>query len=870
MNEFLIARHAPERNKQLGDGAAGMTNDEAKEIMKRVKGTQYTKEVERIADHIQKLNDETLDILLEGELITKELYDTLRARYKHHVPLQRILDETGAEEIVDVLTNKGMQVKGSGLKRAKGSDLEVDDVLTNVYANVQQALIRAEKNRVNLNTLNFAQKNMQTLDGLFEIVKPKPIGKTFDGEGLVFEQITDPLVLHVRKKGKPIYLRITDPKLSHAFQGVNVEAVPKYFRWVAVMTRYYSGMATRFNPEFAFSNIVRDSQDLFVNMGADLGIKHSASALKKVPENMRGIIDFMRGKDTEVASLYKQMKLDGGTTGGLSLTTRGSIQLDVEKIIANNRSNPRKVFKKLVSTVDDFNQLFEDSTRLGAYRSALEAGKSRKQAAMIAKNATVNFNKKGTMGAVVNSLYMFSNASIQGVARTMKSLRNPRVAAGVFGTVGSAVYASHSWNDMIDPEWRDKLHTYEKNAHLVWVTSSNEDGIHYIKIPVSWGLRPIKVALEELHDNATGVQTHTGKSISRVMSNLVEAYNPLGGDDAVSIIMPSVFDFPVDIARNKAWHGGRIRPEWLSGLPADEQIFKSTPETVKGRMMIGASKILKNLKINRSPEDLNYAFDQVVSGAGRAITRFTATVSRPFTGDELQPKDTFVLNRFYGFRDSEGVSRMMSKEEEKDFEAALREETIIGRKELMRQFILDEGKEKWNDLAYKLREIGFDTKGVSASFNSSKLDSSANLYLYIKSRSKDEKDTFIGKLDEDEKMGYLKWKLADEIEKPTKVQMKNALGMDSLPSKTQMYSQMRKAAILRGADPDTIPGKMPKGWIPSKGVSSGNAEKKIPGTDVRELLKDDISRLKKDERFKKLNREDQRKAIERLIQKRSQ
>ncbi|EKC0363844.1 hypothetical protein OOS00_005487, partial [Escherichia coli] len=72
--------------------------------------------------------------------------------------------------------------------------------------------------------------------------------------------------------------------------------------------------------------------------------------------------------------------------------------------------------------VEDANGAVENALRLSAYKHARDAGLSRQQAASLAKNMTVNFNRRGEQGALMNSLYMFANASIQGTANLVRTL----------------------------------------------------------------------------------------------------------------------------------------------------------------------------------------------------------------------------------------------------------------------------------------------------------------------------------------------------------------------------------------------------------------------------------------------------------------
>ena len=93
IDSFLHARHALERNAQLGDGAAGLTNVEAQKILNNIENLPDTVEIKAVAEKIQDLNRKTLQILLDAEVIEQELFDLLNKTYKNHIPLQRVMSE---------------------------------------------------------------------------------------------------------------------------------------------------------------------------------------------------------------------------------------------------------------------------------------------------------------------------------------------------------------------------------------------------------------------------------------------------------------------------------------------------------------------------------------------------------------------------------------------------------------------------------------------------------------------------------------------------------------------------------------------------------------------------------------------------------
>ena len=847
IDRFLIARHAPERNAQHGENAAGMTDKQAFEIRAEIAGKPYAKEVERIADEIQTLNNKTLDILLEGEVIDKELYDKLRTMYKNHIPLNRVMSEE--DDIVEVLTKKGFDVQGAGLKRAKGSELEIADILTNVTANYKAAIVRSEKNIVDNYTLKFAREN-EYFDGLFEEVKLPmlPIGKvqhraavdsgylaqvkkfaeslgakvvtggqpnrvlgTYGGKtverkfatpeevvshevghflddkyklkqqfykkgdtkkvgeeiykfmvdqgqsanrvkqvserfahafewwlsnralakedlplftkaiediisgipklspllkirptpGLTVESIeemvfarqkynTDPKVLPIREKGKQVYLKINDAQLAMALRGVNRQKVDGLMRGVKAFTRFYSGLMTRFNPEFVVSNKIRDLQEVAVYLASknEIGVKGTAEAIIKDPQSLKDITDAIMGKDTEGARLYRQMKMDGGTTGGMGLSTREQLEIDINRIRAINRSSPRKAAEIILRSIDNWNTIFEDSSRLSVYRQALKQGVSRNKAAVYAKEASVNFNKMGTGSPILNALYMFSNASVQGTAKMLRAMRNPKVLATVLTLLGGAVFLVNEYNDKKDKDWRKKVSKWDRLNGLNIVISTDK-GIKYVTIPISWGLKPIKVFFDSIGDISSGFNKSVPEAVSNLVASTVEAYNPAGGTDIVSTITPSILDLPVDIARNRSWTGGKIRPDWNNSAPASIQYFDSLRKKLSGQKFIETTKELGDKGIEISPADLNYAFEQLIGGTGRAVTKTLNTIVGVAQG-KPQAKEIPFVSRFYRDIPEEEI-----RESGKDFTEIKR---TLAQQDKNRFYLGQEAELAWNGM----------------------------------------------------------------------------------------------------------------------------------------------------------------------------
>lgn len=645
INLYLHAKHAPERNAVHGERASGMSDEDAQNVMNELQEKGEFSDIQRLGDQLAQASRKGLEILRNAQLISEEKYSKLRELYPNHVPLNRVMDDTGIEHYI--AGGEGFNVYSSGLKRAKGSERQVADIAVNIATNLATFSVRAEKNLVDLATLQFSRDNAHL--GLFEEIKPKAIGKRWDGS-TIFQEIRDPLVLHLYENGKPVYLRIKDASLARAFQNINIEKLHPLFHYVAAFGRLYSGLATRFNPEFWPSNKIRDLEELLPTVAAAKGLGGKA-ALKAVGrdilmENVKAVSDYVRGKDTEGARLYAQMKADGGTTGGLALSTRKDIEINLEKLKKLNRSGGRRALNYAIQTVDHLNQIFEDSTRLSVYRTALEMGMTRKQAAFHAKNSTIDFNRKGEWGGIINALYIFSNASIQGSVKMLRAMKNPKVATAVTLAVATAVFLTAQWNDEIDEDWRDKVSKWDRLNGLPVLIPSDE-GVRYITIPISWGLKPIKAMVDNIYDLSTGNEESVKDAVGSVLTSVIDAYNPLGGSDVVSAITPTVLDLPVDLARNKTWSGSMIRPHDYGMRPRYTLYFKSLEKSAVGQGAIATARRLDDIGIEVSPADIKYVFDQATGGTGRFLSKVITSAASTVTGELPTSREAPFAGRFY-------------------------------------------------------------------------------------------------------------------------------------------------------------------------------------------------------------------------------
>ena len=651
----MIAQHAGERNAALGEKAAGISTFDAKKSLATLKKNdpkRYAMYV-ALARQVRDMNKQTLDILLDGQVITKELYDNLRSKYKMHIPLNRILENEDAT--AGMIGGKGFNVKSTGLKKAKGSELEVSDIIGNVSANVQEAIIRAEKNRVGLEMYKVFNTPKGQMLGKTRGLKM--IGKDHNGNPLMETPTDDMIVLYVDGKKKVIVPN--DPIIAKVYNMMNVEERGMIANILGPITSTIGGLYTRFNPEFALSNIIRDIQEAFVYNVTKLGTKGATKALSKEATSMNAVKDWIIGKDSAGARLYEDMMAHGGTTGGISIANKTKITEDVEDMFKLAQSKPRQAVKGIFKSVDNFNRIFEDSTRLAAYKQALEQGMTKDQAAVIAKETTIDFNRKGTQTPWVNALYMFSNASVQGSTKMLRAMKDPKVLAGVVGTITALSFMVDSHNDMIDPDWRDKTSEQERQSNYVWVIKGEDGKFSRVLIPIGWGFKPIKAMVESMRDVAYGKETQN--PFITISKAVIGGYNPIGGNDMFSAITPTVLDVASDIYRDKNWKGESINPKGMEFAQPSEKYFPQTPETLGGRIAIKVAQGTEEIGLDLTPEDYKYIVKSYGGGPMNFSSGLMALFEKASKGEKSAPEDRVFLRRFYKETDPERLAKYEAK-----------------------------------------------------------------------------------------------------------------------------------------------------------------------------------------------------------------
>jgi hypothetical protein len=179
VNEYLYAKHGIAYNKANrakfeGDGAAGRSTQEFKDIIDRFESQGLQKQLGESIELRRDLSKRILNTLEDGGLISNADANKLRKKFPDYVPLNRIMETDELADVVSSVSGRAgrYETVSSGIRRAKGSELEVDDIYKNVFDNLINATQRAEVNKANQAFVRLIRDNPTTAGGIAKVNKP--------------------------------------------------------------------------------------------------------------------------------------------------------------------------------------------------------------------------------------------------------------------------------------------------------------------------------------------------------------------------------------------------------------------------------------------------------------------------------------------------------------------------------------------------------------------------------------------------------------------------------------------------------------------------------------------------------------------------
>jgi hypothetical protein len=731
--DYLIARHAPERNAQvakvnpkLPDGGAGrnsagelMTNDAARAYIAAIPAARKA-QLDELASKVDDITKGTRNLLVTEGLEKADTVDAWQAAYQHYVPLFKDEAEHPHPQ------GMGFTVKGPASKRATGSTKQVTDVIAHVLMQREAAITRAEKNRVGLALYGLALSNPNP--EFWTTIKPSMTNEQIGHElqamgvdptvaeagmrGVPTIRTVDPVLNRVVDRPNPIYKSLpgaitlklngedrvlmlnekSEVAMRMAENLKNLDGLTKLDLANSVVgkaTRWLASVNTQYNPAFGLVNLTRDVMEGSINVGSTQLRGKGLRVLGNVPMALQGIArQLSTDGGGEWGRLFKQFQDDGGRTGYREMfATAEDRAKAIEKELAAAEKagtlTAGKVGHAVLDLLDGFNTTLENATRLAAYKVALDEGLTRPEAARLARELTVDFNRKGRAGRELGPLYAFFNASVQGAERAARTLAGPtggKVLAGglMLGVMQALMLAVAGYDDDEIPEW-------VKTRAFIIPLPEKDGKKRFVSIPMPLGFLWIPNAGRVMTELTLNGGKDMGKRAFQAVGELVGSFSPFGGgnpftaDGALRLLAPTVVDPVIELGFNKNFAGNTISKESPHGetdnRPGFQRAKEATQRTLTGQAYIGIAKAINTLTggtpyekgiASPTPEQVHYLAQVIGGGVLREIEKGIDMAARARAGEPTKTSQIPLVARFTGEVDNDQVEQARYRERDKN------------------------------------------------------------------------------------------------------------------------------------------------------------------------------------------------------------
>jgi hypothetical protein len=530
-------------------------------------------------------------------------------------------------------------------------------LVANVFTQNQNAILRAERNKVGQSLLRLLRADPNKTTAYAEVLKRAPTMRaSVDGTMRDVPDpraYNDPDILVVKEDGKEVFVRFRDERVAGAMNGKNGFSPTTGASLTSAMqtvNRYLANINTSYNPEFFITNMFRDLSTAGVNINQYEMEGLTSDAIRNVKSALVGIKRVIRNGDetSEWAKIYKDFVAAGGQNATNQFNTLADELSNIQGILGDiSESGARgqwaavknsfigKKTGSLLNLVENYNTVVENGIRVATYKALIDRGVSKQRAAQAARNVTVNFAKGGDYRQLMGAWYLFYNASLQGsFALLNAAVRSPKVRkmwAGIMvaGLLQDQLNAMLSDEDEDGEKIYDKIPQYVLEHNFILPDVFGITDRSYISIPMPYGLNMAHNLGRAVSRAARGGYD-AGEATSTIFGTIGDTLNPIGGAESwANLVAPTVADPFIDILENEDFAD---KPIYKEGLPFDRtpapasQLYWSTTSpsavwiTNNLNAITGGNEVRPGF-VDWSPDVVDFWFEFATGGVGRFVQR---------------------------------------------------------------------------------------------------------------------------------------------------------------------------------------------------------------------------------------------------------
>jgi hypothetical protein len=318
----------------------------------------------------------------------------------------------------------------------------------------------------------------------------------------------------------------------------------------------------------------------------------------------------------------------------------------------------RKLLGGIMHWFEVWNSAGENAFRLATFMAMEESGKTVAQSASMAKNVTVNFNRKGELTPQLGAAYLFLNPSVQGSQRMIQSLFGANTAhkaqawALVGGMVGLALALAAMNRADDDDEWEAIPNSVKDHNMIIPLGKGRK-----LTIPLPYDYS-FFVSLANRLDAVMHGES-ADKAAIKLASSFFESFSPVGnpigeepdGKNVINV-MPTVVKMVLQPAFNINGFGSPMRPdESKDDMPDNLKMYRGTRGSAydKAAQLLSAAhgSPYENNWNDVSPETLKYWVQTLTGGTGKFLADSASLLNVLASGampesDEVPIYDTMV------------------------------------------------------------------------------------------------------------------------------------------------------------------------------------------------------------------------------------
>ena len=552
---------------------------------------------------LEAYQNNLLDFLVDSGMVSQEQADNWKALNQFYVPFYRFFDDE--YRFSGKVSSKRYADLNKPIKGIKGSERSIIDPLESIIKNTYTFIDLAAKNKVGLAIAKLAddpdvvgkgwlihevktpmepQKvNLEQLKSdLVDAGIPEEIIDMVDLDkwATVFRPVQfartkekQENILTVYQNGKPRFFKV-HPELYETIMAIEPNTSSVLTQFLAPFVAVKRALATGFNPNFVFGrNPVRDAQT------AQFFSKYGF-----VPfiDTLRGISHVLKRDE-----IYYEWLVNGGGMSTMISLDRKYLRGELESILKDEpKTRPRDLVKKGWQWYLALAEGLEEATRVQVYAKGKEAEmkargadtkEGRTWAAYASREATLDFQRYGTVGKAVNNFKAFFNANVQGTDKALRYIKH-QIKTNPVGfimraflriTLPSLLLYLMNKDDAEYwelPEWRRDLYWNIKIAPGRWMTVPKPEvlGVFFGAVP------------ERFFDY---VNTNDPEAFEELGKNVAESLLP--ATSVWDLVPDAVLPILEVTANYDSWRGRQIETMADRNKPPEERYGMWTSETAK-------------------------------------------------------------------------------------------------------------------------------------------------------------------------------------------------------------------------------------------------------------------------------------------------